>query len=111
MSTKNEPKAEAPVPTFSNATIPAMSVDKTFDNSNAVSQEHTQIKTGEEALISQNHIAALQTQEAEIRRQEEETALIQAGIMINQKIRACRQQIFSAMQRLQVCAFSVHPVQ
>ena len=45
---------------------------------------------------------ALQTQEAELRRLEEEAVLVQAQAMVKQKIRACRQQIFSAMQRLQV---------
>jgi hypothetical protein len=95
---------DAPVPTHSNETKPEMSAHENVDNGNgSVTQDHKQIRTEEEA-IAQNHIAALQTHEAEIRRQEEETALIQAGFMINQKIRACRQQIFSAMQRLQVCS-------
>jgi hypothetical protein len=50
----------------------------------------------------QQHYESLQTQEAELRRIEEEKALNQGSAMIKQKIRACRHQIFSAMQRLQV---------
>lgn len=45
---------------------------------------------------------SLQTHEAELRRLEEEKALYQGSVQIKQKIRVCRQQIFSAMQRLQV---------
>ncbi len=98
-------KVKAPAPTFSSVTVPETSEDKSVDSSNGPeTQVHTHIRTEEEAPPAQNQIAALQTQEAEVRRQEEEIALIQAGNMINQKIRACRQQIFSAMQRLQVCA-------
>jgi hypothetical protein len=47
-------------------------------------------------------IEALQSEEAEMRRREEETALLQAASMVRQKIRACRQRIFASMQRLQV---------
>jgi hypothetical protein len=93
----------AVVPNLSNATIAeVVPLEKLTDRINDdTSQDRPQVRTEEEPP-AQNHIAALQTQEAEVRRQEEETALIQAGIMIKQKIRACRQQIFSAMQRLQV---------
>ena len=105
MSTENGPeKVDAPVSTVSNVTMPEMPPGKILDSSNGSgTQDHTQMKI-EEVPLAQNHIAELQNQEAEVRRQEEETALIQAGIMIKQKIRACRHQIFSAMQRLQVRA-------